>query len=620
MKKMKNLYKKILLFNLLFLTASFVFAQIRLPKLIKDGMVLQRDVPLKIWGWASPKEAINVTFNNASYKTSADKNGDWQIIIPKQQSGGPYVMTLTASNSITINDILVGDVWLCSGQSNMALPMYRVMDRYKDEIEQMNNPNIRLFGTPINYNFNESEKDLNEGGFWRAEWRPAIQKNAMFLSATSYFFAKELYDKYNVPIGIINASVGGTPIEAWISIETLKKYPEHVKEIEKCANKDYVENIMKSDRQNTIDRTKELDTHDKGFSKWHKADVDISDWDNISLPGYWQEQDVDLKYGVIWFRKEINVPESMTGKEGILRLGCIVDGDSTFINGIYVGNITYEYPPRIYPIKEGVLKKGKNVIAIRVVCDGKYGGFVEEKPYKIIVGDENIDITGEWKYKIGVKLTTPMQPTTTFYYKPVGLYNGMIAPMLNYSIKGVIWYQGESNTERADEYASLFPDFINDWRDKWNNPQLPFIYAQLPNFMKAQKMPIESDWAKVRNTQRKGLSLPNTGMAVTIDIGEWNDIHPLNKKELGRRLALEAQRVAYSESLVSQGPLYKSMEIKGNSIILTFTSDGSELYTNTLLKGFAIAGNDGKYVWANAVVIAKDRVKVWSPLVQNPVK
>jgi sialate O-acetylesterase len=611
--------KKFLFLNLLFLISSFAFTQVRLPKLIANGIVLQRDVPLKIWGWAYPNENINISFNGEEYKCSADENGNWQTVIPAQKANStPQTMTVKASNTVRVNDILVGDVWLCSGQSNMAMMLYETVELYGEEIMKINNPYIRQYSTPLHYNFQQPENDLSDG-MWKGEWRTATPENIMMFSAAACFFAQNLYDKYQIPIGLINSSVGGSPAEAWISAETLKRYPEYFKEAEKCADNNYVENTMKLDRENTVNRTAELNKHDSGLSKWHKAEVDDSDWSEISLPGYWMDKDIDLTYGVIWFRKEIDVPESMTGKDGVLRLGCIVDSDSTFINGVYAGNITYQYPPRIYPFKAGLLKKGRNLIAVRVVCDGKYGGFVEEKPYKITVGDESIDLTGQWKYKIGAKLSTPMQPTTTFHYKPLGLYNGMIAPLVNFPIKGVIWYQGESNAERPDEYASLFPDLIKDWRDKFNNPQLPFIFAQLPNFMKSQKMPVESEWAAFRNVQRKALDIPYTGMAVTIDIGEWNDIHPLNKKELGRRLALEAQRVAYNELLVGQGPLYKSMKVEDNSIILTFTSVGSGIYTNLDLHGFAIAGEDGRYVWANAVVVAKDKVKVWNTSVKNPV-
>ncbi|MDR1371581.1 MAG: sialate O-acetylesterase [Dysgonamonadaceae bacterium] len=623
--------KNLITFLTLFLLATCLSGQVSLPKIISDGMVLQRDTPLKIWGWASPNEKITVSFNGFDHETTADRNGNWQTVIHEQKAGGPYSMTITASNSITINDILIGDVWLCSGQSNMELQISRVMDMFADDIKKINNPYIRHYKTPTHrYSYEQPEQDLPGG-----EWKSATPENIMNFSALAYFFAENLYNKYKIPIGLFNSSVGGSPAEAWISIETAKRYPEYIESLDKLIA---IEKTRQENKGNQADenfrRFMESMPKDAGLSKWHKADVDDSDWDEISLPGYWKDKDIDFGSGVIWLRKEIEVPPSMAGKEGILRLGCIVNSDSAFINGAYAGNITYQYPPRIYPVKEGLLKEGKNVITVRIVSSGFGGGFVEEKPYKLIVGDETIDLTGQWKYKVGADYSKAILPAAStppsestnrnmppiIRYTPVGLYNSMIAPAINTSIKGVIWYQGESNTGRANEYEKLMSDLIADWRDKFDNPQLPFIYVQLANFMKVQKAPMESGWAELRNVQRKTLYIPNTGMAVAIDLGEWNDIHPLNKKELGRRLALEAQRVAYGESLVSQGPLYKSMEIKNNSIILTFTSVGSGIYTNLDLHGFAIAGEDGKYEWANAVVIAKDKIKVWNNSIKSPVK
>jgi sialate O-acetylesterase len=591
-------------------------------------MVLQRDTPLKIWGWASPKEKITVSFNGAEYKTAADKNGNWQVTLPEQKAGSDsYSMTIKAKNLITIDDILIGDVWLCSGQSNMETPMSRVVDMFPEEIKQINNPYIRHYKTPHHYSYEHPEQDLPGG-----EWKAATQENIMNFTATAYFFAENLYNKYKIPIGLFNSSVGGSPAEAWVSIETLKNYPEYTDAVEKIIERNRAQSAGTQNNGDFMRRFMESMPKDAGLSKWHKADIDDSDWDEVSLPGYWADKDIDFGAGVIWLRKEIDLPASMTGKEGVLRLGCIIDSDSAFVNGEYVGNITYQYPPRVYPVKQGLLKEGKNIITVRIMCNGFRGGFVEEKPYKLIVGNETVDITGQWKYKVGVDYfksmppppasqaaTPPPPPANIIRYTPVGLYNGMIAPALNASIKGVIWYQGEANTGRAKEYESLFADLIKDWRTKWNNPALPFLFVQLPNFSKAQRAPSESGWAEIRDIQRKTLNIPNTGMAVAIDLGEWNDIHPLNKKEVGRRLALEAQRVAYGETLISQGPLYESMEIKGNSIIVTFTSTGSGIYTNLDLKEFAVAGEDGEYVWANAVVIAKDKVKVWNPSVQNPV-
>ena len=325
-----------------------------------------------------------------------------------------------------------------------------------------------------------------------------------------------------------------------------------------------------------------------------------------------------MPFGSIWFYKEFEIPDSLVNKEAILRLGRIIDSDSAFVNGTFVGTISYQYPPRIYKITPGLLKSGKNMLMVRVISQNGTGGFVEEKPYEIRIGSQIIDLTGEWKYHTGAIMKQDLA-TRPLQFRPGGLYNGLINPIQGFRLKGVIWYQGESNTSRAYEYRQLFQDLIRDWRLQFNEPYLPFLYVQLANLGKPDKQPVESGWAELRDAQRQVLQLQNTGMAVTYDIGEWNDIHPLNKKEVGRRLALESARVAYHDStVVSAGPLYQSMEISGNSIFLTFKSTGSGLFTNCLLDGFQIAGADGRFVWANAVVLSKNKVRVWSESVTNP--
>jgi sialate O-acetylesterase len=340
------------------------------------------------------------------------------------------------------------------------------------------------------------------------------------------------------------------------------------------------------------------------------------------IPGYWAEQPTGLgtTNGVLWFRKNFNLSSSMAGKTAELRLGCIVDADSAFINGIYVGNITYQYPPRIYKIPAGLLKEGENNITIRVINSGGKGGFVPDKFYRIATDTDTIDLKGVWNFKLGTS-APPLAPQTFFQWKPAGLYNGMIAPIENYAVKGVIWYQGESNTGNPKEYSQSFPALINLWRAKRNNPNMPFLYVQLANYMLGStEHPAESNWAELRNVQRETLSLPNTGMAVTIDIGEWNDIHPLNKKDVGRRLALWAEKIAYNnKQIVASGPLYQSISIKENKVTLTFTNTGSGLKPVNELKGFAIAGADGKFVWANAK-IENNKVVVWSDSIENPVE
>ncbi len=328
---------------------------------------------------------------------------------------------------------------------------------------------------------------------------------------------------------------------------------------------------------------------------------------------------MEVNRSVIWFRKEFELTKDEAAQAAILRLGYIIDSDSTFVNGQLVGTTSYQYPPRIYNVPEGILKAGKNTITIRVVTN-RGGGFMEEKPYKIILSDRTIDLTGEWKYRVGIENLPIEGGFTSYQDKPTALYNGMIAPSNNYKIKGVIWYQGESNVGRAKEYEALFKDLIKDWRTQRNEPELPFIYAQLPELNRANKYPSESGMAELREAQRKALCLPYTGMAVTLGLGDWNDIHPQNKKGVGHRLALETQRVAYGDTtIVSRGPQLESFEVKGNNIILTFSSVGSGLYSNQVLNGFTIAGGDNRYVWAEAAVLNRNTIKVWSNQVQQPV-
>jgi sialate O-acetylesterase len=584
--------------------------EVKLPRLIGNGMVLQRDVPLKIWGTASPREKVNVKFNNQNYRAVANAKGSWEIALPAMPAGGPNEMQI---NNLILKDILIGDVWLCSGQSNMELPIRRVLDLYKHEIEKVNNPNIRQFRVPLRYNFTMPENDTQGGA-----WVSATQQNIYDFSAVAYFFANELYQKYHVPIGLINNAIGGSPAEAWLSGEALKKYPELLKESQKCAHPGYIDSVLNAENAYRKSWFSELNKKDKGVSVWSKENADFSSWPQMSVPGYWSDKLSPQKNGSVWFHREFNIPDSLAARNAVLRLGRIIDSDSAFVNGTFVGTVSYQYPPRIYNIPKGLLKKGRNSITVRVISQSGKGGFVEEKPYEIRVGSQVVDLTGDWQFHSGAEMQ-PMASQTFFQYKPMGLFNGMVNPLLNFAIKGVIWYQGESNTGRTKEYAQLFPDLIDNWRAKFSNPELPFLYVQLANLGSVPKQPQESGWAELREVQRKALEKPRTGMAVAIDLGEWNDIHPLNKKEVGRRLSLEAQRVAYNETtIVSSGPKLESAEIDGTAVVLTFSSVGSGLYANSVLEGFAIAGENGRFEWANAVVIAKNKVKVWSEAVGLP--
>ncbi|SHE32730.1 sialate O-acetylesterase [Dysgonomonas macrotermitis] len=602
--------------NRIFLVTLLLFAgvssqaEVKLPKLVSDGMVLQREKPLNIWGWADPSEAVKVSFKGKTYKTKANAEGQWSVTLPSQQAGGPYSMTI---NHIQLNDILIGDVWLCSGQSNMELPVRRVMEKYREEIEKDDNPNIRQFKVPMTYNFEQPQTDYKYGS-----WTKAQKESILDFSAVAYFFAKDLYAKYGVPVGLINSAVGGSPAEAWVSKEGLAQFPYFINEAEKCANDEYRNKTTQSENEARNNWVTTLNANDAGTALWNKENTDDSAWGTITLPGFWEDKGVAPLNGSIWFRKHFEITDNTNLEDAVLRLGCIVDCDSVFVNGTFVGTTSYMYPPRIYNVPKEILRKGSNNVTIRLISYSGKGGLVEDKPYSLTIGRQRIPLAGEWKYKIGAEMPA-LGSTTFFQYKPIGLYNGMIAPMRNYAVKGVIWYQGESNVGRNKEYEKLFPALISDWRNKLNDPQLPFLYVQLPSFLKATYSPAESGWAELRNVQTAALKLPGTAMAVVTDVGEWNDIHPLNKKTVGHRLSLAAQNIAYGDTQVCySGPAIKSISINGSKAILTFNTFGDSLKAEDKLRGFAICGADGKYVWAQARIISPDTVEVWADNVASP--
>ena len=610
-----NHMKKIIILITLFI-GIIANSQIRLPRLISDGMVLQRDTKIKIWGWASPNEKIELEFINKKYKTVATKDGKWIIILPTQKPGGPYEMTFKASNTVKVKNILFGDVWVCSGQSNMELPMNRLKDKYKDVIALANNSNIRQFLVPDEYYFANEKEDFSSG-----EWISANPINVLQFSGVAYFFALEIYEKYKIPIGLINSALGGSPAEAWISEESVKQFSEYYQEYLKFKDGKLQIAIDDNDRKVSREWYHSVNNTDIGLkNKWSKSEIDDSGWKKMNVPGYWADNELGFTNGSVWFRKEFSLSE-IKGDQAKLLLGRIVDADSVYVNGHFVGTTSYQYPPRIYSFNSNILKTGKNQITVRVINNSGKGGFVTDKPYELIIANDTLDLKGEWKYQQGAKIQ-PLPSQTFVRWKPVGLYNAMIAPLKNYSIKGVLWYQGESSTKRPLEYSALMETLIANWRTQWKQEKLPFILVQLANFMEVKSEPGESNWAVLRQQQKEILKVPNTGMAVTIDLGEWNDIHPLNKYDVGKRLALQARKVAYGEkNIVASGPLFKSMEKKENQLILSFTDIGTGLLSKNgnTLKGFAIAEKDGNFVWANAI-IKDDKVIVWSDAVKDPLK
>ena len=610
------LVKKIVFTLSLFFACCGLNADVKLPSFIGDGMVLQRNAEVKVWGWASPSETITINFNNINLKTNTNSAGEWMVVLKDLKQGGPYQMVISGTNTITINNILVGDVWLCSGQSNMELPMRRVKPLYKKEIATAQNSRIRYIEIPQRYNFKQPQQNIE-----KVEWQEVRPETISDFSAVAYFFAKELYDTYQVPIGLINASLGGSPAESWLSEDALKKFPNYFNELQQFKNDKLIDSIQNHDNNYWKDWHYTLHKKDLGNkgTPWYSKNLDISNWEEMEVPGYWIDEELGDKHGVVWFRKDIDVPKSMLNQSLSLELGRVVDSDSVYVNGTFVGTTGYKYPPRWYTISKDLLVEGENNITVRVINESGNGGFYEDKPYRITSEKDTIDLKGTWKYKLGAEM--PAKASQTFIrWKPTGLYNAMIAPLLNYKLKGVIWYQGESNVKNPKEYETLFPCLIENWRAKFNQDNLPFLFVQLANYLKANDTPTESSWAELRDAQLKTLSLPNTAMAVTVDIGEWNDIHPLNKKDVGKRLALAAKKIAYKDSeVVYSGPLFKSYEIKGNKIILEFENTGSGLMAKGgELQEFAIAGADKKFVWAKAE-IKGDKVIVTNPNVANPV-
>lgn len=618
---MQRIATAALLLIIILLQTDTLYARVRLPKLVGDSMVIQRDTRVKIWGWADKGEAVRVTFKGKRFNATADANGKWSILLPSYKAGGPFTMTITGNDGTTIklNDILIGDVWVCAGQSNMVHYLDLHKERYQSEIDAANYPQIRQFLVPTNPVLTGPAEDLPDGN-----WKSASPRNVLRFSVVGYFFARALYDQYQIPIGIINTSVGGTPIEAWTSEQGLSRFPDRISVIN--TNKDTA-HINSVNRKAAAARQQfeKLRTGDNGMAgdqRWYDPTYRPEGWNRINIPGYWEDQGIRNLDGVVWYRREIEIPSSMAGAPARLSLGRIVDADDAYVNGKLVGNTGYQYPQRRYTVPAGVLKAGKNTLVIRVTNFGQKGGFVPDKPYYLAAAGDTIDLKGYWTYKVGEVFRPRVGGIAgiSAQNQPAALFNGMVAPFTDFSIKGVVWYQGESNTGNAAEYEALLTAFINDWRNQWKQKELPFLYAQLPNFMDVDYHPVESQWARFRESQRKALNVPQTGMAVTIDLGEWNDIHPGNKKPIGDRLALAARRVAYKETnIVHSGPTLDSVTSDKNQMILHFSNTGSGLisYDNGDLKWIALAGADKKFFWATSR-IEGDSVVVWNEAVPDP--
>jgi len=604
---MKPLTKISLALLAILLAATSVDAKVRLPKVVSDCMVLQRDVQLNVWGWADPGEKVTVRFDGKHYFTQADASGNWAVKMDPHKAGGPYLLEV---NEIILRDVLVGDVWLLSGQSNQETPVERLVDRYP-EIPLSNNHMIRLYKVPTQETPGVLHEDTPEG----ERWHSAVASDVMNWKALAYFYAVEAYEKTGIPQGMLVSSLGGSAIESWVAEEYLLQIPELAQQ--KKAADDAA--------------AAAAEAADKGQAgKWEREDLDDSDWATVQEPNYLSTSKIGR--GVVWFRKTVDIPASMDGRHAVIYMGRLVDGDQVYVNGVLVGQTSYFGPPRKYNIPAGVLHQGKNVVTVRLTANAGDAGFVPDKPYKIVGDEAVIDLTGEWKYKVGqAAAQRPMGGAPGFgggfggsftpRFTGAGLYNGMIYPLRNYNFAGVIWYQGESNAGKADAYVDLLTKLITNWRELFQDPDMPVLICQLPNYMDKYDHPTDSDWARLREAQLKvSQTVDNTALAVCYNTGEYNDIHPLNKKDLAKTLFIDARKLYYKEKVLASGPVYQSMKVDGNKIIITFSSVGGGLKVNGggALKHFAIAGEDRNFVWANAV-IKGNTVIVSSPEVTAPV-
>ena len=530
------------------LLAPSLRAEIKLPQVLSSGMVVQRDAPVELWGKADAGQAICVRIANAKgkavgdkvgYYTVANEQGDWQISLPKLRAGGPYTIKI---NDISLTDVLSGDVFFCSGQSNMELPVSRVTDMFADEVAQYSNPNVRHFNVPNKFEFNTPMTDVKA-----TAWKPTTPQTAMNFSALGYFFGNDLNARTGVPVGIIRSCWGGTPVEAWISDEAIQPFPLAVNEKKVYNDAEYRDAIKRLEGQNYAHWNAALYAGDPGVSgnlKWYAADFDDSAWQPVDIftgtlaDGSKMGNDgMNAIPGSHWFRKDFELSPEQAANDAILRMGCIIDADSVYVNGTFVGSTGYQYPPRIYKVPAKVLKEGKNNVTVRVITSGGAPKFVAEKPYELRTPAGTVELKEGWRYRLGTPM--PNGPGMQFWcYKPTVLYNAMVNPFIKLPVAGTVWYQGESNVTRRNEYGPLLTAMIKDWRAKFGQPEMPFYIVELAEYLHPSNQQGRKAWAEMRQIQAHVADVtPNAYLIKNEDLGEWNDIHPLNKKTLGQRVA-----------------------------------------------------------------------------------
>ena len=576
-------------------------------KLFNNNMVIQRNRPIKIWGESDNGAWVKVKFNKVIYKV-ASKKGKWLIELPEMQAGGPYAMSISSrSEIINLDNILIGDVWVCSGQSNMEFMVGEANDAIL-ELKQATDTQIRHFKIP-HFGSNKPSAKLAGG-----EWIVNHPDSTGSFTAVGYYFAKEIRREVGVPIGLINASWGGSRIESWFNP---KLFEDDCRNGETSKAIGIAQSRFANNLQNVKNNFPEVTSQDMGMKGnqplWAASELDESDWVTILVPSEWENAGFEGLDGIGWYRHAFDITREESNQNIEIGLGKIDDCDRSFINGIEIGGYCDWETPRVYQVKASMLKEGRNIVTVRVE-DGFGSGGIAGEPSMLYVKtkEQIIPLADKWKFRAGAHINMAF----------AGMYNKMIHPLTEYPIKGVLWYQGESNTNtvnEAKEYEHLFTELINNWRHQWGQGEFPFLFVQLANFSDTGVQP--DNWALLRESQSKALDLVNVGQAVIIDIGEAEDIHPKNKQDVGIRLALAARKISYNQDIVFSGPIYKSHTVNGNKIIIAFHHVGSGLVSGNckenLLKEFEIAGDDGVYFWANAKIDGSNLI-VWNDEVKDP--
>jgi len=607
----------LLLVTGLHLTA-FTYSQVKLPGIFGDHMVIQRDQTVPVWGWAAPNEKLIVKFRTQTKETTADRNGRWSIKLDPEPAGGPFDLTIQAGNGIIFHDVMVGEVWLCSGQSNMEFTLKSVRNA-DAEIESALYPEIRHIKIPIAVS--GSPKD----DIAPANWNTCSPKTAGDFTAVGYFFAREVVKRLHVAVGLINSTWGGTMVETWTSRGAFEKSPEFKSMIASMQDKDF-ESVSKQKRKSLEQQVMLLQKNISDSvpeSGWQNPLYNSAGWPEISVSKNWENQSLGLSDldGIVWYRREVDLDSIMSDKPVMLSLGKIDDADETYVNGIKVGATNNWEQNRVYTITPGVFKSGKNIIAVRVDDTGGGGGFYGDSSVVQLKTENGIVHLGDgWHFRVA-KISGSVTGYGPNDY-PTLLFNAMIHPLIPYSIRGALWYQGEANAERAYQYRTAFPIMISDWRQHWGEGNFPFYFVQLASFNSDNgDSQHGSAWAELREAQTYTLHIPATGMAVTIDIGESKDIHPKNKQDVGLRLAAIALNNIYGQSMEYSGPVYKSMKTDGNKFVLDFTHTGSGLMVKDkygYIRGFEIAGPDHHFYYARAFIV-NNKLIVYNDEVSKPV-